>query len=325
MTRVVFLVLEDVVLLDLAGPAQVFREAANAGAGYQLSFVSPEPHVACELALTLGGLEPLPAALGEGDLLIIPGGKWVRAFSSRRDAGRSSLARWVRAAHDAGATVVSVCVGAFLLGAASLLDGRACTTHWKRTDELARRFPRARVRPDQLFVFDGRIATSAGVAAGIDLALAIVEREHSARMAATVARDLVVSVRRPGSGVQLSPYFAGREHSAHHVHVAQDWLVEHPSDPYSLHTLAAEAGLSPRTLTRQFKAATGQTIKEYATTLRLEQARALLRDKTLTIDDVAERCGFSDGRQLRRLWSQTFGLPPSAERLSSASSSASAA
>jgi transcriptional regulator GlxA family with amidase domain len=195
-----------------------------------------------------------------------------------------------------------------------LLEGRNCTTHWKYVDELARRFPRAHVFANRLYVFDGTIATSAGIASGVDLALAMVERDQSARIASIVAREMVLSVRRLGSQEQLSPYFAGRDHMVHEVHIVQDWMVEHPADNFTLEELAEKAGVSTRTLTRQFKAATGSTVNAYATALRLEHARSLLRDASLTIDEIAERCGFADGRHLRRLWKEAHGAPPSAYR-----------
>jgi transcriptional regulator GlxA family with amidase domain len=202
-------------------------------------------------------------------------------------------------------------VGAFLLGAAGLLDGKNCTTHWKHVDHLARRYPKARVIADRLYVFDERIATSAGIASGIDLALAMIERRQNARIAAFVAREMVVTARRPGRHEQLSAFFGRRDHTIHEVHLVQDLLLEDLAATHTLEDLALHASVSVRTLTRQFRAATGTTINGYVTALRLGRARELLQTDELTIDAVAERCGFADGRQLRRLWKSTYGEPPS--------------
>lgn len=314
MTRVAILVVDRVEFFDLAGPIQVFHEAAAAGADYRVELVALDSTVRSEQAATLSDLHPLPADLGPGDIVVVPGSAQLRDASRMRRGRNADLARWVRDAYDAGATISSVCVGSFLLGAAGLLDGRTCTTHWRYVDALQRAYPRAKVVANRLYTLDDRVVTSAGIAAGVDLALAMVERRDGPRIAAMVAREMVVSIRRPGSHEQLSPYFERRDHLAHDIHAVQDWLVEDPGRAFSLDALAERAGVSTRTLTRQFKAATGTTVKEYATALRLEHARALLRDSSLTIDDVAARCGFSDGRHLRRLWRDTYGVPPSAAR-----------
>jgi transcriptional regulator GlxA family with amidase domain len=313
-TRVIVLVADRVELFDVAGPVQAFHEAAAAGADYRVMFVGPNPNARSAQGLSIARLEPLIADAGAGDIVLVPGSRAFRRLAlSKRHSLRSTV-DWLRAAYESGATIASVCVGAFLLGLTGLLDGRTCTTHWKRVDELQRAFPRARVVANHLYVFDGRVATSAGIASGVDLALAMIERDRHPSLAAAVARELVVSVRRRGSDDQLSPYFAYREHLQHEVHLVQDWLVEEPGKACSLETLAARAGMSTRTLTRRFREATGTTIKSYSTSLRLEQARSLLQNSSLTIDEVAERCGFSDPRQLRRLWKNVYGIPPSAVR-----------
>ena len=316
MTRVVFLVVDALELFDLAGPVQVFHEAALAGADYTLQFVSDEPRARSEQSLSFDRLEPLPHDLGPGDIAIVPGSRLFRDPRERRTPRMRRYGQWIRDAYTGGAQIASVCVGAFLLGSAGLLDGRRATTHWRFIEELQRTFARANVLADRLYVFDERIATSAGIASGVDLALALVERDAGARVAAATAREMVLSVRRPGNEAQLSAFFAEREHFAHDVHAVQDWVIAHLGEPFSLESLAAHLGMSPRTLTRRFRAATGTTVNAYATSLRLEHARSLLRDPALSVDAVAERCGFSDGRHLRRLWRSTFGSAPSTERRS---------
>ena len=314
MTRVAVLVVDGVELLDVAGPVQVFHEAAQAGADYRVELVSFAPNAVSHQAAMFSGLAPIPHDLGPNDIVIVPGSSAFRELATWRSGERRTALQWVRESYERGATVASVCVGAFLLGNAGLLDGRTSTTHWKRVDELARAFPRANVVANRLYTFDGRVASSAGIAAGVDLALAIVDRRNGPRIAAQVAREMVLSVRRPASHEQISPFFEQRDHLSHEVHVVQDWLVEHPGRAVSLDALAARAGVSTRTLTRQFKAATGSTVKQYSTKLRLEHARSLLADHSLTIEEIAARCGFADGRQLRRLWKETHGAPPSAAR-----------
>lgn len=301
-------------IFDLAGPVQVFHEAAGLGAPYKLRSVATRPEARTEQGLRFAGLEPLPNRIEPDDLVLVPGGREMREPSAwRRGTGRETV-DWLRHAAEGGATVASVCVGAFLLGHAGLLDGKACTTHWKRVVELQQRFPRAHVLADRLYINDGRLITSAGIASGVDMALSIVERDCGARTAAAVAREMVLGVRRAGENEQLSPFLDHRDHLRREVHTVQDWLVEHPHEAYTLEHLAGVASVSVRTLTRTFRAATGLSIKNYATRVRLEHARGLLRDRNLTIDDVAARCGFSDARHLRRLWNDNFGAPPSHAR-----------
>lgn len=314
MKRVIFVVPPAVEIFDLAGPAQVFYEARAAGADCQVVYASLSERTRSEQGLELCGLTPLPSDAGRDDLIVVAGGAKLRRSVLARERSFRTLLAWLRASYRSGATVASVCVGAFALAAAGLLDGRSATTHWKHVDELQRTFPRVLVEPNRLFVIHDRIATSAGVASGVDLALVLVERDYGSRIAAIAARELVVTVRRPGTHEQLSPYFALRDHTFAEVHAAQDWLVEHAGEPFTLASLAAIAGVSERTLTRAFRAATGGTVKSYATALRLEQARALLRDRALTVEAVAERCGFADARQLRRLWRTHFTTSPSQAR-----------
>jgi transcriptional regulator GlxA family with amidase domain len=311
--RVIFAVPPGVELFDLAGPVQVFHEAAASGAPYRLIYAANSERLSTEQRLGLYGLVALPD-VGADDLVMVPGSTQLRRSIVARDGSMRKLTGWLKAAYEAGATITSVCVGAFALAAAGLLDGRKATTHWKRVEEFQRAFPRVLVEPNRLYVVDGRIATSAGVASGVDLALALVERDYGPRIAAAAAREMVVTARRPGNDEQLSPFFALRDHTFAEVHVAQDWLVEHAGEPFTLASLAAVAGVSERTLTRQFRAATGNSVKSYATALRLEQARTLLRDRKLSVQSVAERCGFADARQLRRLWHAHFANSPSQER-----------
>lgn len=308
MQRVVFVVLPGVEILDLAGPVQVFHEAnrcvGDSGGKYEVLTCSVQPRVRTDQGLWLSDLTPLPEPAPD-DLVIVPG-FGMAAFATLEPA----VPAWLRAAHERGARVGSVCTGAFVLGQAGLLDGRRCTTHWSRVDDLQRRFPRARVLANRLFVDDGPVTTSAGIASGIDMALSLVERAHGPLVTAAAARELVVYLRRDGGHHQQSVYLDYRTHLHPGVHRVQDWLVAHPGEHATLEDLAGIAAMSPRNLTRVFRQATGISIKEFATRLRLELARNLLHDPNLTVEAVAARCGFESARQLRRLWKDTFGTSP---------------
>jgi transcriptional regulator GlxA family with amidase domain len=309
MQRVTFVVLPGVDLLDLAGPVEVFHAANPLGGDYHVRITGPQPAVRARQGVALAELEPLPDGVGAGDLVVVPG----MSMESARQAP-ASVHAWLRKAHDAGAHVCSVCVGAFVLADAGLLHGRQCTTHWSCIADLRERHPGARVLDNRLFVDDGRITTSAGIASGIDMALSMVERRHGPLVAAAVARELVVYLRRDGAHQQQSVYLDYRTHLHPGIHRVQDWLVAHPAQKTTLEALGRMAFMSPRHLTRTFRQATGISIKEFTTRLRLELARNLLNDPALTIEAVAARCGFDTPRQLRRVWKEAFGTTPGAAR-----------
>lgn len=312
MPRVVFAIFPETEILDLAGPLQVLHEANVLGADYRIVYAAPSPEIVTQQGLALARLEPLPEIEPE-DLILIPGTEFFRR-SARPTPETTRAAAWLRTSYERGATIGSICIGAFLLGHAGLLDGRACTTHWSHVAELQARFPAANVVGNRLYVADGRIVSSAGIASGIDMTLALVERARGARFAAAVARKMVIYVRRDGTAAQQSVYVQHRDHLEPGVHAVQDWLVNHAAEPHDLDDLAAVAGISRRHLTRVFRRATGIGVKEYTTKLRLEQARLFLRDPALTVDAVAERCGFADARQLRRLWKDAYGTTPGTTR-----------
>jgi transcriptional regulator GlxA family with amidase domain len=310
--RVVFVVLPDVNLLDLAGPSQVFHAAAGMGAPYRVVFGASQPELASAQGLTLAHLEPLPP-VGEGEIVLVPG-VHLHAQALGDTWIDPAVVRWIADAARAGAHVASVCTGAFALGEAGLLDSRRCTTHWQAVPLLRNRYPRAIVEEAMLFVQDGRITTSAGIASGIDLALALIERTYGPLLAAQVARYLVVYLRRNGSHAQHSIYLDYRTHLHPGVHRAQDYLVASLTTPASLTAVAAAARMSVRSLSRAFKEATGLTPLQYHQRLRLELGATLLSNPELSIEAIAQRCGFDDARHFRRLWSRTFGAPPSHSR-----------
>ena len=291
-------------ILDLAGPLQAFDEANGLGGSYAVETRAATESVATAQGVRLAGLRPLGTATAE-DLVLVPGFRIEARRGPQRALG--PLVRWLRDAALAEARIGSICTGAFVLGWAGLLDGRQCTTHWKRVRELQAEFPRARVVEDRLFVEDG-VLTSAGIASGIDLALALIEEDHGPVVTARVAREMVVYLRRPGGDRQTSVYLDFRTHLDSGVHAVQDHLVAHPEGQESLAELARIGRASARTLSRNFRAATGISVHAYRTRVRLERARGLLADPGLTMEAIAGRCGFADARQLRRLWKSAFGV-----------------
>ena len=305
--RTIFALFPGCEILDLAGPIQAFHEAKLLGVPYEISYCAPTPEVPSAQGLGLSGLTPLPD-VGPGDLVVVPG------YPARGTTVPPKLVAWLRRAHQAGVDLCSVCTGAFALGEAGALDGRLCTTHWKRVPDLKARFPRAQVVGDRLFVIDGRVVTSAGIAAGIDMALALIERDAGPLIAGEVAREMVVYIRRDGAHDQESVYLDYQTHLSPGIHRLQQHLVANPGSRATLADLAKIAGMSERNLTRVFKRATGVSIHDYRERLRVERARDLMKNPTMTLDAVAVACGFADGRQLRRVWTARFGVPPSESR-----------
>jgi transcriptional regulator GlxA family with amidase domain len=296
-TRIVFLLVPGLHLLDLAGPAQAFRTAADLGCGYELHYVAERDNVLTAQGLTVCAQTDWPA-LTVGDLIVVPG--WRSPMIAGTGAlSAAVLARLARHHADGGA-VVSICAGADALGRAGLLDGHRCTTHHDIQDELAARYPAATVIRDVLYVVDGRIATSAGIASGIDLALHLIAVRDGPAMAARVAREMVVYARRNGDEQQASALLRHRNHLSDLAHRAQDGIEARFADPLPLADLARACGVSERTLTRRFVAATGMTPLRYQQLLRVERAEHLIGHGA-TVETAAHTVGFADPRMLRRL------------------------
>jgi transcriptional regulator GlxA family with amidase domain len=283
---------------------QAFHEANNCGGRYAITIAATSPQMDTAQRLTLSHLAALPAAKA-GDLIIVPG------YDMRPTSPPAQLSKWLRLSAVSGAQICSVCTGAFALGEAGLLDHRTCTTHWKLVDTLQESFPSANVARDRLFVSDGPITTSAGVASGIDMALWLIEQRHGPMFAAQVAKELVIYIRRDGSQTQQSVYLDYRTHVNSGIHRVQDHIVSNVRDGISLPGLAQIARMSPRTMTRAFRLATGLSIAEFRQKVRLEAARIMLNDPDVTLQTVAERAGFNSARHFRRAWKQVFGITPS--------------
>ncbi|MFI9105963.1 GlxA family transcriptional regulator [Streptomyces fildesensis] len=297
MTRVVFLLVPHLHLLDLAGPAQVFSTAADFGYGYETAYVGEQEDIPTAQGVPLRAVTSWPD-LTPDDLVIVPGWR-SRTLRQNGHVAESTLQR-LRDHHAAGGVVASICAGADALGRAGLLDGRRCTTHHDVQDELAVRHPRATVVRDVLYVVDDRVVTSAGIASGIDLALHLVAGRHGPGAAARIARNMVVYARRNGDEQQASAMLRHRAHLSDAVHRVQDLIDARFTEHLGLAALAATSGVSERTLTRRFGEATGLTPLRYQQVLRVERAEHLISHGS-TIESAARAVGFEDARMLRRL------------------------
>ena len=220
----------------------------------------------------------------------------------------------LRKAADRGAYLLSVCSGAFLFGEAGLLDGRRCTTHWIYADELARRYPRAQVLPNALYVEDGKLLTSAGTAAGIDACLHLVRTVHGSAVATRLARRMVVPPHRDGGQAQYVETPLPKAPDAPTLEPLLAWLVEHLDRPVDIEAMARRAHMAPRTFARRFRAETGTTPHDWLTAQRVLLARRLLEDTDLGVDAVALRSGFGDAAMLRHHFSRRVGATPHAYR-----------
>ena len=291
--------------MDVAGPVQAFAEAGAFTTPYDIRYIGATNTVASAQGIAFTNVEPL-CGVGPGDRVVVPGFTVGGLWPPRE------VIEWLRVAAASGAQICSVCTGAFALARAGLLDGRRCTTHWRRADELAAQYPRATVFADRLFIVDGPIVTSAGIAAGIDMALALLESDGGPVLASHVAREMVVYLRRDGGHAQESVYLDFQTHMNPGVHRVQQFLINNSSEQTSLTALAGLAATSERNLTRIFKQATGITVQEFRNRLRLERARQLLRNPDYTVERVATACGFASAHSLRRVWKAAHGSAPRA-------------
>jgi AraC family transcriptional regulator, transcriptional activator FtrA len=242
------------------------------------------------------------AGLDGADLVALPA-------ASVRDDYPPAVLDAIRSAHERGATLLSVCSGAFLLGATGLLDDRRCTTHWRHIDEFRERFPLAQVDPDVLFVDEGDLITSAGTAAGIDACLHLVRRELGSGPANAIARRMVVPPQREG-GQQQYIELPIPERTADSLQPVLNWMLDHLAEDHPVAALARRAAMSERTFARRFVAETGTTPHRWLSTQRVLHARTLLEDTALGIEEVARRCGFGNAALLRHHFHKIVGVAP---------------
>ena len=297
-------------LLDVTGPVQVFASAndllASAGGTrpYLLRVVAQGGEGATASAGVTLAASPLTQPDEALDTLLVAGGEGAEAA-----AEDPVLIDWVRERATRARRVASVCTGAFLLAAAGMLDGRRAATHWMYCARLAQRFPNVQVESDPIFVCDGPIWTSAGVTAGIDLALALVEEDLGRAVALAVARYLVVFLKRPGGQAQFSAALA-LQAADDEFGPLHEWINRHLADDLSLSVLADQAGMSERSFSRRYAEATGLTPARAIEQLRLEAARRMLSESRQPLKRIAQKCGFGSEETLRRSFLRLLGVPP---------------
>jgi len=309
--RVVFVVFPDLQILDLTGPLEVFalanRLAGRAGTGpYTTEVVSTEGgRVVASCGLEILAHRPIARCRGPIDTLIVVGGTGtVGAVADAR------LVAWIRAAARRSRRVASVCSGAFLLARAGLLDGRRATTHWSDCDRLARLFPATTVEPDPIFVRDGNVWTSAGVTAGMDQALALVEEDLGADLVREIARWLVLFVQRSGGQSQFSTQLEAQQPERAVLRNLQAWIADHLADDLSVAALAGRAGMSSRNFARTFRREAKVTPAAYVEAVRVEGARRLLETTGRGIADIARACGFGTVETMHRTFKRTVRVTP---------------
>jgi transcriptional regulator GlxA family with amidase domain len=301
---------DGVQLLDVTGPVEVFTTANACGARYDVAVVAADARP----VLTGAGLRIVPDGTFDApgaapDVVVVPGAEdWA---SSLRHA---AVARYVARAAAGADRTVGVCAGAFLLADAGLLDGRRATTHWRLTGELRERFPAVAVEDDPIFVADGRVWTTAGVTAGIDACLALVEEDHGAVLARAVARELVVFMQRPGGQAQFSARLRRQAALGDPLRALLDDIAADPAADHRLERLAEHAGFSARHLSRVFRREVGTTPAEYVEEVRVEAARTLLEGGDASLDVVARRSGLGSAETLRRAFARHLGTTPAAYR-----------
>jgi transcriptional regulator GlxA family with amidase domain len=311
--QVLVVVYDGVQLLDAAGPVEVFDGAARAlgGGGYRVRLASPGGRdVRTTSGVRLGVHADLGAVPAGGlDTVLVAGG-WGYAAAAADDGLTAEVARLAAGARRAG----SVCTGAFVLAAAGLLNGRRATTHWAFCAELARGWPEVRVEPDAMVVRDGPLATSAGVTAGVDLALALVEEDHGADLARLVAKWLVMFLQRPGGQSQFSVRAQGQPPGGDPLGALLRDITARPAADLSVPAMAGRLSMSPRHFSRVFARQTGVSPGRYVERARVAAARARLEAGDDGVETVARQSGFGTAETMRRSFLRELGVPPSACR-----------
>jgi transcriptional regulator GlxA family with amidase domain len=312
--KVWFLVVPGSELLDVSGPWEVLGHANDllGRAAYQTRLVGPTaPHVRTRHALIIGGVHRLPErTTALPDVVVVAGGSALE----RLPRPEARLVSWLERHHAKIRGLVSICTGAFVLGEAGLLDGRRVTTHWRFLDALRTRFPKAHVVDEGIFVRDGHLWTSAGITAGIDLALALVEEDHGHALAMAVAKKLVLFLRRTGNQAQFSAVLARQEKEPAPLRDITRFVVEHLDEPLSVERLARALGMSSRSLSRWCRAELTQSPGDLVRHLRVEEARRLLENTSLPIKDISRRTGLGDTSTLWRTFTQRLGVTPAEYR-----------
>ena len=308
--RIAALAFPGVQLLDVVGPLDVFHEAQRllGREVYQLDILALAPGP----LRGSSGVQLLPTATIDQeqspiDTLLVAGSPEIR----RSLAEQPQVTQWLQQQASEVRRLGSVCTGAFALAAAGLLDGHKATTHWNSTASLAADYPAIAVDPDAIYIRDGRLYTSAGVTAGMDLALALVEEDLGRELALRVARELVMFLKRPGGQSQFSTHLAAQTSERSLIRDSQRWIVDNISADLSLDQLAKRASMSTRNFSRIFKKETQTTPADFVEATRIETARRMLEESPLPLKRVADVCGFGDMNNLRRTFLRRLGVNPS--------------
>lgn len=302
-------------ILDIAGPLEVFTKAGSylpqpgpSPFRYEMIVASPEGGViTSNSGLQIANTTKIIELDDDLDTILIAGGS---EEALRSVAVASDLLQWINERAPRTRRVASVCTGAFLLGASGLLDGRRATTHWSAASQLAALFPNTDVEPDAIFIGDGHIHTSAGVTAGIDLALAFVEQDCGPAIALNTARELVLYLRRVGGQSQFSATLAAQAKSANGLRDLLAWISERPTEDLSIPQLAERAGMSERTFGRAFAAETGMTPARYVELVRLDRAKSYLETTKWPLARIASRSGLGSAATLARVFRRLLGITP---------------
>lgn len=312
---IVFLAAQNTQILDVAGPFQIFvraaeifvRENPSRKAPYKVVLASTTHRrsVATNCGLVLTGSDTFRTLRGPLDTLLVAGGSGVEEAS--RD---EELILWLRKAAPRVRRIGSICTGAFVLASAGLLEGKRVATHWKWAAELARKFKNTTVDPDPIYIRDGNTYTTAGVTAGMDLALALVEEDLGAPMALKVAREMVLYLRRAGGQSQYSAALSLQSSDRKQIEEICSWALDNLDQPLPVEKLAAKAGMSPRNFARVFLQDTGTTPARFVERIRVEAARRRLEESQDKLEKVADDCGFGSTLSLRRSFLRVLRVPP---------------
>jgi transcriptional regulator GlxA family with amidase domain len=316
--RVVMLAFPDAQIIDVTGPLEVFGRAARLLTeehGWRVPAYTVEIVAAKAGPLTtssgirLIAERSIAQVRGPIDTILVAGGRGTTAALRDR-----ALIEWLRGSIRRARRLCSVCTGAFLLAEAGLLDGLRATTHWRQCERLAADYPAVSVETDPIFVRAGKISTSAGVTAGIDLALALLEEDHGRDLALAVARELVMFLRRPGGQSQFSVQLSTQQADREPIRELQRWMADHLGADLSVDALARRAAMSPRNFARVFTREVGMTPGQFVEHSRIEAARRRLEESAEGVDSIASECGFGTRESMRRAFIRTLRVPPSAYR-----------
>jgi transcriptional regulator GlxA family with amidase domain len=307
MRHVAILVFPRMQVLDAVGPAEVLETASllAGGSAYQVEVVAAEAGPVATSSVSIVAERSLSEVRGPLDTLLVAGG-WGVELAAKDEP----TVRWVRATARRSRRVASVCTGSFMLAEAGLLDGRRATTHWVACQAMAERYPRVEVDPLPIFVRDGNVITSAGVTAGMDLALALVEEDLGRELALDVARHLVLFLKRPGGQAQFSAQLAAQLSEREPLRELQLWIADHLGEDLSVPALARRAHMSERHFARAFRAGTGMTPGAFVEAARVERARIALESADESIESVARVAGFGTVETMRRAFGRRLGVAP---------------